>query len=132
VPRTTAELVQGVIEVDSTAVASLTPFITIANRLVTSKCTSELLTEDDLTDIETWLAAHFYAVRDMRNASEQVGPLMESKQYKLDLYLASTMYGQAAIAADTSGALAQYNQQLIKGRGTRASLTWLGTSCEDE
>jgi hypothetical protein len=66
VPYTTADLVGGVVEVDDGD--DLTPFIRSAHRLIVRFCepflnngTANAYTADDLTDIETWLAAHFYA-----------------------------------------------------------------------
>lgn len=135
--RTTAELVGGVIEVDSVAVPSLTPFIAAASALVTRVCEPEYdLTNDDdielLTQIETWLAAHFYGIRDNRVASEGVGPVNASYQHRLGLVLAVTMHGQTAMSLDTSGALAAYSKQLEQGKNQRVGVSWLGTDCEDE
>lgn len=135
--RTTAELVGGVIEVDSNAVASLAPFIAAASALVTRVCEPkyDLTSQDDidaLTLVETWLAAHFYAIRDNRVASEGVGSVHASYQHRLGLILAVTMHGQMAMSLDTSGALAAYSKQLEQGKNQTVGVSWLGTSCEDD
>lgn len=125
--RTTAELVKGVIEVDSDSVPDLDPFILVANELVTEICEPSGYTATRLEAIERWLAAHFYAVRDMRRSTETAGSVSESYQYKLGLHLNSTMYGQQAMMLDTAGGLASLNKQMTDpsgGGGT--SGTWLG------
>lgn len=134
--RTTAELVAGVIEVDSVGVPSLTPFIEAASALVTRVCDPEYDLDDTddvnlLTQVETWLAAHFYGIRDKPIASEGVGPVNASYQYKLGLILASTMHGQTAMSLDVSGALAKYSKELEKGQNNRVGVTWLGSDCEE-
>jgi len=127
-PRTTAPEVQAIIETDDTI--TLTPFIAAANSIVTRVCAIEDYgyDEETLTLIETWLAAHFYAVRDLRVASEGVGPVSEAKQYKLGLNLQSTMYGQQAMLLDTEGGLAALNKSMEDGYKRRPpSVHWAGT-----
>jgi len=112
--RVTADEVKAIIEVDS-SVDDLTPFIHVANKIVSSECTDSSLDSDDKKEIERWLAAHFVAIRDMRKASEKAGPVADSNQYKLGLNLQVTMYGQQAMIVDTSGALARLNKQAQDG-----------------
>ena len=125
--RTTDDLVEGIIEVDSAI--SLTPFIDAANMLVTKFCTdlTDDYTADELKKIETWLAAHFYTVREGRAFVEKAGPVSERKQSKVDLGFATSHYGQHAMTLDYYGGLAALNERIKKGKANRISITWLGT-----
>jgi len=128
--RTTDDLVQGIIEVDSAI--SLTPFIAAANALVTECCTglAEEYTAAHLILIETWLAAHFYTIRDMRAVSEKAGSVSERFQSKVDIGLSTSHYGQMAMRLDYKGGLARLDNKLKKG-GKSPSITWVGKE-EDE
>lgn len=125
--RTTDELIEGIIDVDSAI--TLTPFITAANMLVTEFCTN---LDNDYTDaqlvvIETWLSAHFYTVRDMRAESEKAGPVSEKFQSKVDLGLSTSHYGQMAMTLDFRGGLASLNEKIKNGKSSTIGFTWLGT-----
>lgn len=111
--RVTAEEVGKIIEYDVTLIPDITPFITTANVMVNSVCTSSILTEEVLKQIELWLSAHFVAVKDQRVASEGVDTLSQSFQYKLGNGLKSTMYGQQACAIDFSGALSALAENTV-------------------
>lgn len=129
--RTSDSLVQGIIEVDSAI--SLTPFITAANMLITQCCTD---LNDDYTDaqlviIETWLAAHFYTVRDMRAESEKAGSVSQKLQSKVDLGFSTSHYGQMAMTLDFYGGLAVLNEQIKNGETNRIGITWWGTEDPD-
>jgi len=130
--RTNSDLVEGIIEVDLASGALLDPFISVANALVTQCCTNLTTeyTDTYLVEIETWLAAHFYTVRDMRAESEKAGPVSEKKQSKVDLGLATSHYGQHAMLLDYQGGLARLNRRIKKGMRV-PSLSWLGKE-EDE
>lgn len=121
-PRTTAELVQGIIEVDVSI--DLTPFIFPANELVTEICAPLGYTSERLELIERYLAAHFYTLRDPRPVSEQAGPVSTTYQSRVDLFLSTSHYGQMACTLDTKGGLATLNRP--RNRRT-ASVTWAGT-----
>lgn len=129
--RTTDELVEGIIEVDSTI--SLTPFIDVANALVTQCCTD--LDEDyedaQLILIETWLAAHFYTVRDMRTVREKAATVSEQFQSKVDLGFSTSHYGQTAMRVDFKGGLANLDAQSKKGVGTAPKVTYLGKNRDE-
>ncbi len=132
-PRTTPTLVSEIIEVDS--VIGLTPFIAAANVLVTRVCASATKTdgsayyvEDDLTLIETWLAAHFYCMRDTRVASESAGPVSASYQHQVGLILKASMYGQQAMLLDSAGGLAALSKQMENGTATRVGVLFVGGS----
>lgn len=129
--RTTDELVQAIIEVD--AAIALTPFIAAANTLVTRCCTNldEDYTADDLQQIETWLAAHFYTVRDGRAFREKAGSVSEELQSKVDLGFSTSHYGQTAMTLDYQGGLAALNETTKNGSSNTVGVTWLGTAKED-
>jgi hypothetical protein len=129
--RTTDELVGGIIKVKSSI--PLTPFIEAANILVTQCCVDGLsddltaYTADQLLKIETWLAAHFYSVRDMVTESERADVVSRKFQSKVDLGFNTSHYGQQAMRLDFYGGLAALNEDILKGRRRRISATWLGT-----
>ena len=129
--RTTDDLVKGIIETEVTI--SLTPFITIANELVTECCTGldEEYNDARLILIETWLAAHFYTIRDPRVAAEGAGGINARYESVVDLGLNSSRYGQTAMQLDTNGGLAALNTSIEAGGKITAGITWLGTETED-
>ena len=86
--------------------------------------------DERLATIETWLAAHFYQHRDMRPIVERVDTVWNSFQFKGDIGLANTMYGQTAMLMDTNGGLAALNEQTKKGKGRKVGVTWIGTDFE--
>lgn len=120
--RTTDELVQGIIEVDSNI--PLDPFMTAANALINTIAEDSGHTEEGLTLIETWLSAHFYAMRDPRFVQEAAGDVQATYQSKVDLNLATSHYGQMAMVLDTSGLLRQLNNG--PGKVRTISVTWAG------
>jgi len=130
--RTTSALVGGIIEWDSDTSKSthipLTPFIEVANELVTECCTSGSHTDARLTKIETWLSAHFYTIRDMRAESEKAGSVSQKLQSKVDLGFDTSHYGQTAMRLDTEGGLAALNERIKNGRRASVGVTWLGTA----
>jgi hypothetical protein len=113
--RTDDAAVGLIIEADATI--SLTPFIETANALVTELCdvVPAVHDADRLELIERWLAAHFYSVRDPRPASESAGPVASTFMHKVGMHLNLTTHGQQAMMLDTSGALAQWNQDMQTG-----------------
>ncbi len=125
--RTTNDLIEGIIDVDSGVL--LTPFIDAANMLVTQFCTDLDVdyTAVELTKIETWLAAHFYTVRAPRAVLEKAGPVSERTQSKVDLGFATSHYGQMAMTLDYYGGLAALNERIKQGKSNKISVTWLGT-----
>lgn len=125
--RTTSELVEGIIEVEASII--LTPFIAAANTLVTKCCTDldEDYTAAQLIQIETWLAAHFYTVREGRTIREKAGSVSEEKQSKVDLGFSTSHYGQMAMTLDYFGGLAALNETIKNGTSNTVGVTWLGT-----
>lgn len=128
--RVTATEVRQLIELDSGfSDSDLAAFISAANVL-----TNQVNTEGGITDttqlkeIERWLAAHFSAIRDVRSDSEDVSDGPSQKfQYKVDLGLAQTQYGQQAMMLDTSGYLSGLNKEAKEGK-KRASIQHLNPS----
>jgi hypothetical protein len=128
--RTTEELVGKIIEIEDGV--DVTPFIDVANELVTERCIDSNYTEDKLIKIETWLAAHFFACTlNKQTTSEKVGDISENYQSKIDLGLNLTHYGQMAMQIDTAGNLAILNKEITSGRRKVVGVTWLGTSREE-
>ncbi len=119
--RTTQELVAGIIELDP-RISDLSPFITAASLLVDEVDAKSDLASENLQVIETWLAAHFYAIRDPRSLVEKAGSVSQTIESKVDLNLSVTRYGQMAMVLDTSGTL----RALSNGR-VSLKVTWLGT-----
>lgn len=137
--RTTSELVGGIIELDPN-ITDLDPFILIASILVdrvqAAADESGALdpANDDAADketvletIETWLAAHFYAMRDPRTTQEAVGGVQETYQSKVDLGLRLSHYGQMAIALDATGTLQNIADGKVNLTPVEVGVSWLGT-----
>lgn len=132
--RTTPERVGSIIELDEDI--DLEEYILAANELVTELCepvmqpdgATAYYSEPRLALIETWLAAHFYAIRDPRTSFEQAGSVNARYEGKTDLGLNFTRYGQQAMLLDTYGNLKRLNEnkKLIK-----PSISWLGTPPSD-
>ena len=114
--RCTDEEIEAIIEIDS-SITDLTPFKTAANIIVDAKLLDTDLEESTLKEIERWLSAHFVTVRDTRSSKEQAGSVLQSFQYKVYLDLRTSMYGQAAMAVDTTGIL-----KTLCGKGGSATI----------
>ena len=112
--RTTSELVEAIIEVDDT-LGSLAPFIDAANILVTELCEPTGYSEERLTVIETWLAAHFYCSKDPRIQTQFADGVGQTVQNKVGLGLDGSTYGQMVKRLDTSGVLAKLDTDAQKG-----------------
>ncbi|SRR6056297_252199 len=84
------------------------PYISVAigaaNALVTNKLSDFDLSESLLTEIETYLAAHFLA----QNPSIREETGIEFMEYRKGLE--NTNYGQTAISLDTTNTLASMNK----------------------
>jgi len=123
--RTTAVLVAGIIEWDETI--PLDPFILAASALVDDIAVESGHDDARLQLIETWLGAHFYAMRDPRTTSEKAGPVSADYQSKVDLNLYTSHYGQMAMTLDTSGLL-----RSISSGKRKAAVYWGGTDLEND
>lgn len=123
--RTTSALVGGIIEVDDDI--DLTPFIDVANVLVTECCSADDYDANRLKLIETWMAAHCYSIRDMRVEAEGASGMREKLQSKVDLGFDTSHYGQMAMRLDTAGGLAALNKKSKEGGKVTVGITWCGT-----
>jgi hypothetical protein len=132
--RTTKADIEGIIELDLEVIpddAAMLPYITIANELVTERCTGDAGPTTEYTDsrlelIERWLAAHFYTMRDPRVTNEHAGPVSSSFQSHIGLGFDTSHYGQTAMRLDTNGGLSALNESIKKGK-PRISAAWMGT-----
>ncbi len=90
-----------------------TPFITVANQIVTEKISGESTLDDArLKEIEKWLAAHFVASTIERQAkSEKTGNASIVYMGGDGLGLDATTYGQQVKVLDTTGTLAQIGKR---------------------
>ena len=129
--RTNAEAVRGIIETDPAL--NLTPFIRTANVLTSwlvGKDTAEnspaLLNAATATEIETYLAAHFYAYRDPLLSSKSTDRASGSFQGQTAMALNYTPYGQAAMILDPTGFLAQRSAEAVAGGKRKVRVNWIG------
>lgn len=126
--RTTEDKVRSI--VDSSTEINVDPFIRVANRLVnkvTSADTNRELSSDDLVELETWLAAHFYGHRDQLLTSKSTSGASGSFQGQTGMFFSSTQYGQTALLLDVTGYLASLQQQAENGR-KKVQMIWLGST----
>lgn len=121
--RTTQDQVTAICKVR--AGDDLTPFIEVANGLVTEFCAGKY---DDgwLEQIERWLSAHFYRILAPSRLQENAGSVGQQIESKVDLGLDVTRYGQQAKILDWQGGLARLNAASLKG-ALRAKIRWVGT-----
>ena len=121
-----------VIEHDTNVSANLTEFINTASALVDwvetcDAAKSDELTDAQLTDIETYIAAHLYAIRDQQYQQKKTGDASATFQGTTGMYLDGTQWGQTAMLLDISGCLAQRNEEMKTGGSKKFSSVWLGT-----
>lgn len=109
-PRTTASEVQAIYATSVT----LDPYIALAHSVVEGRISAFNecgLTEEELTQLETWLAAHFAATAPTSGASggsitsEKEGQLSRSYGGQYGLRLESSQYGQAVQMLDRCNVL---------------------------
>lgn len=103
-------------------------FIETAEELVNEACGSAGYSPARLTLITTWLAAHFYAIRDRQVVSEQAGDVSATYQSKIGLFLKLTHYGQQALALDTAGGLAAMDKKAEDGGLQKVGVWYVGNS----
>lgn len=112
----------------NTSINDLNPFIAAAEELVTELCVPAGYSAGRLAIIETWLAAHFVAIRDPRYVSESLGGESFSVAIQTGLNLGLTPYGQQAMLLDTNGSLARIDKHVAQGKRATVQITWLGSS----
>lgn len=124
--RTNDEAVRAIIENCSSI--SMTPFMHAANSLVDKIDTYDtegVLSNSDLKLIETWLAAHFYGVRDAQFQSKSTQGASGGFQGQTGKFLELTWWGQQAMLLDVSGYLRNLNDGKVN---MLPQLLWLGTA----
>lgn len=127
--RTSSSAVGAIIDVDSSI--SLTPFIDVANDIVTDVCTDSSYSAAKLELIERWLAAHFYHIRETRRNEENVGQTGEKLRSKIDLGLDLTHYGQMAKVIDSAGNLSALDKAIKEGGPRTITVLWGGTGTDE-
>jgi hypothetical protein len=99
-----------------TDVTDFTPFISIANILVTTQLSTpaKITNSTILKEIERWLSAHFFKCS--LEQQEKVHEVGSTKATFMgagnEVGLGATLYGQQAIAMDTSGTLANMGKSI--------------------
>lgn len=138
IPRTTAALVRGIIQTDEDV--DLTPFIMMANAMTTNNCTYPKPGQDPTqfppyTDgyidsqmelIERWLAAHYYTIYDNQLSRAKAGSVAVGFQFKIDLGLKASMYGQQVLRLDQYGGLAALDNTVNTKRQIKVGINWIG------
>lgn len=105
--RTDKDTVESIMEtgIDPLEIVAIIEF---ANRMVTTIVGGTTLTEEILTDIETWLTAHLIAMGKERQAkSERINDIWITYQGKFGESLKGTTYGQMVLMLDSTGNFAR-------------------------
>jgi hypothetical protein len=130
--RTTERAVTAIVQVSS-VIASVMPFIEVANNLVNNVCVPEGYDAVTLEKIERYLAAHFYRLRVRQAIEQKIGEATDIYSTGANISgkgLNGTEYGQAAMDLDYKGALATMQAANDKGRrGTKVGVAHVGASC---
>lgn len=131
-PRTTTTAVQDVLTAggDYNGTTALDPHITraniIVNRVAQMEADDEVVSDEAaLTEMETYLACHFYCVSDRVYMSRSNNGASGSFAGQMGKYLEFTPYGQAALTFDFNGELYLLMQQ--DKSNLEATGFWLGT-----
>jgi hypothetical protein len=103
--RTTEADVKKIIDTELT-IEEVTPFLETANVMITQNLSDEGYSDELMKQIETWLAAHFVAIRDPRVSREKFGDGDQTFHGKSGMGLAHTPYGQQVMMLDSHGILA--------------------------
>jgi hypothetical protein len=128
--RTTEALVGKIVDLDDTI--DVDPFIEIATLMVDDVIVpASDYSATRLEQIERYLAAHFYALKDQQPASEGAGSVSVSYQNRVDLYLNFTRFGQMAMTLDIDGILAALQKKMSTGKRS-AGVTHLGLSTREQ
>lgn len=103
--RVTAEQVMEIISTSLTE-DQVNAFINMAHALVDERLVDQNLGSTLLEQIELLLSAHFLTLRDPRAQQEKIDEYSVTYQGSTSEGLKATIYGQQAIALDSSGTLA--------------------------
>lgn len=94
--------------------SEVTSIIGYANRMVTNIIGGEGLTDEVLTDIETYLSAHLIAIGKERQATEEkVKDFTIKFTGKYGEFLKMTSFGHQVLMLDTTGNFANMGKQTI-------------------
>lgn len=113
--RATDGMVRGIIDIPTSRMTK--PFIDAANVVVNKVLAGKGLSTEQLTIIESWLAAHFMA------SSVERQPLMEKigatqvdygSRMNIGSDLESTSYGRTVKILDTTGTMANLGKRLAR------------------
>lgn len=119
-----------VIEISASSSSDLTPFIRVANSIITAHFADTDLSDELIREIAIYLAAHFAFLHEGQVKSEKIGASSTTFNLATDLALMSTTFGQQAIFLDSSGVLAQLQrlatQKAKAGDAGQASLEVIG------
>jgi len=113
---------------DSTILLAV--FITTANQItdqLEAEDSTSILSTAELTQIEAWLAAHFYSMRDQQLKAKSTGSASGSFRGVDGLGFSGTLHGQSAMLLDKTGWLAKRNKEMMEGRKFTATANWGGT-----
>lgn len=102
-----------VAEILDTNISDVTPFITVANLVVTDKLSGEGLSSDLLKEIERWLSAHFVSARDPRIKQEKTEGASVTYTGNFGKGLDLTPYGQNVKLLDSTGILAKIGMKSV-------------------
>ena len=129
--RASSSDVRAVVSTDTALpLADIEPYIRHAGSLtskVASNDSGSLLDANDLRSIETYLAAHFYALFDLQFKVSKAKDASAVFQTGADEKgpLNSTIWGKQAMLLDVTGYLANLNQDAVRGK-SKITLRWLG------
>jgi hypothetical protein len=84
----------------------LSAFINSAHHLIQANLLGGGLSEEILTEIHKYLAAHFASLRDQRLQAEKIADVNYTYQGQTAMFFESTFYGQMALSLDSTGKLA--------------------------
>lgn len=123
--RTDADMIKGILLAAYDGESNLAPFMRSASIIVSAmvRCASSKgisHTSDELIEIETWLAAHGYAMSDQIASEEKTLDASIKYQGKQEMGLNATKYGQHALNLDYSGCLNAI------GKSRQQRILWLG------
>ena len=103
-----------ILPADADTTVNLSPFIKAASQLVdrvsaraSATGSNVSVSDDELKEIERWLTAHLFCIRDRLPSERKIGDATDKYQGKTDMGLDATTYGQQAKMLDPTGELAR-------------------------
>jgi hypothetical protein len=101
--RITASSVKAIID---TSIEDISIYIDTATTVVADRLSGKGLSENTLSKIELYLAAHFVALKERQVKAETIGEASNTYEGAVGMHLNASRYGQTAIILDSSGTLA--------------------------